>query len=215
MNYTSHGEHSSLTKIIPFTVRSIELRVISSPIGKVIPIVDIAKAIDYERNKVVELLDRNSELFEGTVSTVTVPTVQDNRGTEQTRDYDVKALNVYGVMMLLAKLDYTRIKDPQKRDAVLRFQKWAMLTLGNAAKRNSSYQDILAAPFVKSELGGFLSLKEAAAYLGVSTRTIRRHIHKGLITPCRDITSSGSYKYAIPIDQLTPLEAVNLSSSNQ
>ncbi|MCF7911441.1 MAG: helix-turn-helix domain-containing protein [Candidatus Cloacimonetes bacterium] len=178
------------------------MRVISSPIGKVIPIVDIAKAIDYERNKLHHYLNQYYELFEGTVVTQRVTTVQDNRGTEQTRDYDVKALNVYGVMMLLAKLDYTRIKDPDKRDAVLRFQKWAMRTLGDAAKKSNSFQDILAAPPADPN-GSYLSLNEAAEYLGVSTRTIRRHIRKGIIKPCHDFTSTGSYKYAIPFDQLT------------
>ncbi|OYT15208.1 MAG: hypothetical protein B7C24_14315 [Bacteroidetes bacterium 4572_77] len=77
-------------QIIPFTTRQTKVRVVNSKIGKVVPIVDIAKAIDYDAKALKQMLERNSEVFEGTVRVVTVPTVQDNRGTKQTHQNTTK-----------------------------------------------------------------------------------------------------------------------------
>jgi hypothetical protein len=55
---------------MPFVTRQTDVRVINSKIGKVIPIVDIARAIDYKASNLREMVERNAELFDGTVCTV-------------------------------------------------------------------------------------------------------------------------------------------------
>jgi excisionase family DNA binding protein len=172
---------------MPFVTRQTDVRVINSKIGKVIPIVDIARAIEYKASNLREMVERNAELFEGTVNTVTVTTVQDNRGTEQVRDYTVKALNSYGVYGLLMKLDYSRIQSEEKKQAVIRFQRWAMQTLGNGIKqaksRKSTYR-IIRRPVVPDGAEG-MTVEETAAYLMCSVKTVYRYINKGLIPAYR------------------------------
>ncbi len=195
-------------QVVPFVTETRDVRVIESNIGRVMPIVDIAKAIDYPRNKIVELLERNSELFEGTVGTVTVTTVQDNRGTEQVRDYEVKALNSYGVFGLLMKLDYNRVQSEEKKQNVIRFQKWAMQVLGDVAsgkkatvrKPNKSklgvYNRIVGSLTEISESVPRYNKKEAIKELGISSRTMDRYIDKGYIPAYKRLNSYGHWEYA-------------------
>jgi excisionase family DNA binding protein len=166
-------------RLIPFTTQQAEMRIINSEIGKVVPVIDVAKAIGYDRQKLHEMIERNFELFSPTVVTVTVTTVQDNRGTMAEQKYNVKALNHYGVVGLLMKLDYNRIQSEEKKKTVIRFQKWAMRVLGDAMMTiQSGEKYLLEIPFPEADVN-FITASEAAEILGRSYRTIRRYIKKG------------------------------------
>ncbi len=124
-------------ELTPFFTQSIDLRVINSPIGKVIPVVDIAKAINYRSDKLTELINRNSELFKDLLYTVTGGSKFQRKFKsgvidERNQNFQVKALNVHGVVGLLMKLDYNRIQSENKKQLVISFQKWAINTLANA-----------------------------------------------------------------------------------
>lgn len=203
-------------QIVPFTTKQTEVRVISSKIGKVVPIVDVAKAIEYEANKVRELIERNAEMFEGSVSTVTVSSHFEQRlknGISQKRSqkFKVQALNHYGVVGLLMKLDYNRIQDEDKKAAVLRFQRWAMEVLGNKiqdTKRSYIGQFGRGSAFFSTpkvpDNAIWLDTKAVAKQLGKNKRTVLRYIHSGKLQAYRAYEGR-SHKYAILVEDLSKL----------
>lgn len=183
-------------QIIPFNIHTVDLRVIKSKIGNVVPVVDIAKAIDYDYNSLKGMLQRSEELFTESLVSVTVTSHFDQKlkdGSIQHRKqkFEVKALNSYGIFGLLMKLDYTRIQSEEKKQAVIRFQKWAMHTLVKASdnpKREAHrsvdrtrgiYID--ADPKLPTGAQSITSHK-AAKILGISIRTLQTWVKRGLIT---------------------------------
>lgn len=88
----------------------------------VIPLVDISDAIGYDRSNLNHLLKRNDAVFEGMKMVVVMTTIS---GPKEhvclTRD---------GVIALLVKMDSQRIKEQEKKDRVVAFQRWAIETLG-------------------------------------------------------------------------------------
>lgn len=85
------------------------------------PIRDIATALKYDRQALHQIIERNSEIF-AEYRRVNVVFCDDPfKHTCLTRD---------GVIALISKLDYLRIKDPTKRQRIIEFQRWAAETLG-------------------------------------------------------------------------------------
>ncbi|MDF9412955.1 hypothetical protein E1B06_14815 [Brevibacillus laterosporus] len=98
-----------------------------------IPINDIADAIDYERSTLHKLLKRNEEVlgrFKGMVITPTPGGPQ-----------EILSLNRDGVLGLLMKLDYHRINDEYKRQTIIDFQIWSIETLGRVLDGEVPNQD--------------------------------------------------------------------------
>jgi len=185
----------------------VEVRVVDSEIGRVIPIVDIARAIDYPGQKLTDFISRNEELFEGTVVTITVTTVQDNRGTEQIRDYQAKALNHYGVFGILMKLDYNRIQDEHKKQQIIRFQKWAMRMLADTYKELRRVDSIFNIKYdylpdrseaISSE--DMISKAEASDILQKSHRTLYRLVRSRKIRRVGDKYSRSDCEYVASIN---------------
>jgi hypothetical protein len=93
-----------------------------APKDAMIPVNDIADALGYDRQPIHNIVKRNSELFEplkGIIVTMTPG------GPQETL-----CLNRDGVIGLLMKLDYNRIKDAERRQLIIEFQRWAIETLG-------------------------------------------------------------------------------------
>lgn len=132
---------SGKTTLMKFAIKTADVRVIDSQIGKAIPICDIARALGYDYNSLKGIIERNEELFaELMVSvTLTINSSQSTRGGKKnhtiTRDIEMRALNLFGVVGLLFKLDYNRIQDAEKRLSILRFQEWAIRVLGEATEQ--------------------------------------------------------------------------------
>ncbi|WP_292420913.1 hypothetical protein, partial [Methanoregula sp.] len=100
----------------------VPVRVVKRSKEAMFPVVDIAGALGYDRQSLHDILNRNSALFvvfrrEGVTLTGSNPF----KYTCLTRD---------GVIALLSKIDYLRIKDPAKRQRIIEFQRWAAETLG-------------------------------------------------------------------------------------
>ena len=187
-------------KVIPFTTHSVDLRIVDSKIGKVIPIVDIAKAIDYDVKALKQMIERNSELFEGSLVPVTTLShfeqkLKNGAVQQRSQKFEVKALNSYGVYGLLMKLDYNRIQDEDKKKAVLRFQRWAMEILAShdiktskptkrAAKRKIIkviHKGYIDRDPIAPESMELIKYDAAAEMIGISTKTLQRYVNKGLI----------------------------------
>lgn len=200
--------------LVSFAIETSPVRVIQTDVGRAIPIVDIARAVDYPPNKMKEMVDRNEAQFDGMMGTVTVPTYAEQRSRDggthtMSRDVELRVLNVYGVVGLLMKLDSNRIQDESKRERVLRFQRWAMKVLGgflmgrpvNGKEPGKLLRDLpLLPPGIP-----WLSSFEAAIPLGMSYRTVRRWIKRGRIRAYRTQKNN----YAIPVCEITRIREEN------
>ena len=191
-------------QIMPFATQTVDVRVVNSQIGPVAPVVDIAKAIGYESWKLAEMLKRYEDQFEGTVQTVTVGTVQDNRGKTVTQNYEVQALNAYGVVGLLMKLDYNRIKDEQKKALVLRFQRWAMQVLGEQVAKQqhkkrhaTTYERRIESYPLAPDWLQTLTVEQAANALDVTESAVKKRIRNSSLPAYKERTDYG-WRYAIP-----------------
>ncbi|MCL6558099.1 MAG: hypothetical protein K6U74_04715 [Firmicutes bacterium] len=83
---------------------------------------DIADAITYDRRALHRTLRRNPEIFEGMAGVVILTTPQ---GVQEHL-----AVNRDGLVGLLVKIEYKRVKDPEKRQLIIEFQRWAIKKLG-------------------------------------------------------------------------------------
>jgi hypothetical protein len=90
------------------------------------PVPAIATGIGYDRSGLTKILNRNKELFSGLKGMVVMATTGG--------DQDTLCLNHDGVIGLIMKLDVHRIKNADKRDRVLKFQRWAVEVLGKIVK---------------------------------------------------------------------------------
>jgi hypothetical protein len=86
-----------------------------------VPLPDIARALDYDKKALWQIIDRNSEFF---ATCVVVTTIPSEGGSQKTI-----CLNRDGVVGLLMKLATGRIKDPIKRQMIVGFQRWAIRTI--------------------------------------------------------------------------------------
>jgi len=106
------------------TFYEIPVRIVQGDIGPMIPLVDIADGIGYAKQNILSLFERNSELLKEDSQDIIMITGDQVAPTPHT------CLTRDGVIGLLMKTDYQRIKDPAKREKILSFQKWAKETLG-------------------------------------------------------------------------------------
>jgi hypothetical protein len=91
-----------------------------------IPVTDIVTALGYDRGNISRLMKRNKDLFtpyKGVVNITTPGGMQ-----------EMICLDDTGVVALLLKMDYSRIKEKGFRDKVLEFQQWSFTTLKKIMK---------------------------------------------------------------------------------
>lgn len=106
------------------TFHEIPVRIVQGENGPMIPLVDIAEGIGYARQNILSLFERNSELLKDDAQDIVMITGDQAAPTPHT------CLSRDGVIGLLMKTDYLRIKDQERREKILSFQKWAKTTLG-------------------------------------------------------------------------------------
>ncbi len=106
------------------TFKDIPVRIVDHNGINRIPIVDIVAALDYDRSNITRLMKRNEELFSPYKGIV--------RMTTPGGDQDLVCLSETGIVGLLIKMDYTRVKDKGFRQKVLDFQKWSFKALAKA-----------------------------------------------------------------------------------
>lgn len=102
--------------------RDKQVRIVRQGKKAMIPVNDIADALEYSREVLRRLVNRNIEVlrpFVGKTVMVSPGGVQETLCAD--RD---------GVIGILMKLDYNRVKDPEKRQMIIEFQHWAIRKLG-------------------------------------------------------------------------------------
>lgn len=100
-----------------------DIRIIHKPDkNAMIPVNDIADALGYDRQPIHSIIKRYTELFEPLQGIIVTMTPGGPQNT--------LCLKRDGVVGLLMRLDYNRIKDPARRSLIIEFQKWAIDTLG-------------------------------------------------------------------------------------
>ena len=92
----------------------------------VMPVADITTALGYGRGNISRLLKRNEALFIPYKGVI----VMETPGGKQ----ELVCLTEEGVIALLIKLEYTRIKTKGFREKVLEFQRWSLDTLKKARR---------------------------------------------------------------------------------
>lgn len=101
----------------------IPVRILNYKNDNAIPINDIADGIGYDRSTIRKLIKRHLTVLGSDVGKVIMPSPQD--GGEQ----ETTCLTLAGALSLVSKVDYLKIKNPEKQAKVIRFQEWVKDTL--------------------------------------------------------------------------------------
>lgn len=97
------------------------VRIVNPNTFPTIPLNDVAEGIGADRSGFRKLANRNHELIKDDISKVIISSSQGPMETIcVSRD---------GIIVLLSKVDYLRIKDKDRREKVIEFQKWVKKTL--------------------------------------------------------------------------------------
>lgn len=107
--------------------QGIRVRVVQHNGQPMIPLNDIADGITHDRSGLRKLFHRNEEIVGKWSGKVNLATPQ---GTSQ----EQICLNHDGVIAMLMKVDYARVKDPVRRKRIIDFQEWAASTLSKIVK---------------------------------------------------------------------------------
>jgi len=86
--------------------------------------VDVADAIGHSRQGLRQMIRRNEDVLKGYVDNVTLST-----GIRKTANPKAIILTKEGLMAVLIKITPSRIKNPEKRENIIKFQRWAIETL--------------------------------------------------------------------------------------
>jgi len=138
-----------------------------------VPLPDIAMALDYKKEALWRIVDRSKDVFDSFIVIMTIH-VGD-------QGYETICLNRDGVVGLLMKLSTGRIKNPAKKKIIVNFQKWAIRTISEIV------QGILHAQNV--ERGEMVSI----GYLSSVVQSLRQEINR-----LSDIVTAASIPSGIP-----------------
>jgi excisionase family DNA binding protein len=181
-------------KLVPFTVKETNLRVISSEIGKVVPVLDIVQALEIDKEALFEIINSNYTMFESFA--VKVPIDSDHDASTESKQ-KVMALNHYGCISLNMILNQNNNRNAEKRSTVLRFQEWVIDVLNSNKKPSKQTNGLeLHIPAQYSEID-YIRPKEAAEILGKSYETILRYIKKGKIKAYKLLNGSLLDRYDV------------------
>ncbi|MDD3984007.1 MAG: hypothetical protein PHU54_08730 [Candidatus Omnitrophica bacterium] len=97
------------------------VRIVNPNTFPTIPLNDVAEGIGADRSGFRKLANRNHELIKEDISKVIISS---SRGPMETI-----CISRDGIIVLLSKVDYLRIKDKERRNKVIEFQKWVKRTL--------------------------------------------------------------------------------------
>lgn len=148
------------------TFHEIPVRIVQGENGPMIPLVDIAQGIGYERQTLRHLYERNEELLNNYSQGVMMTAPGSVAPTEHiclTRD---------GISGILVKVEYKRIKDPIKREKVLSFQKWAIETLGKVMEGKPHQNQPLLPPLsdaLKEEMARADAMRIVGVDIGLAS----------------------------------------------
>lgn len=109
--------------MLPMLFGEAQVRIMRAEDGTpLIPLVDVAEAIGYNPRWLRDIITRNPKLFEGYLGRVTRPKSTGGRPA-------IQGFTKEGIIAILLKVAPSRVKDSQKCDLILKFQRWAIETL--------------------------------------------------------------------------------------
>jgi len=88
-----------------------------------LPVVDLAEAWKIARNTVSGIIDRNQRLFDGYTTLVHVTCTSKDAGKENL-NASLRCVNEQGLYLLMGRINTERLKDPNAKETILRFQRW-------------------------------------------------------------------------------------------
>jgi hypothetical protein len=132
---------------------TLPLRIITSPIGPVIPAIDIADALGYDRSTITRIVKANEDIFKGMQVFQPLST---RGGTQQ-----FLCLNKVGTDRILYL-----IKPSRKREVFERFEKFRERAFERLADQKKEIVQIVSIEGIKSEL------QQAKEYAGVCERDV-------------------------------------------
>ena len=163
--WLSQGDIRMSALITTETFHEIPVRIVQGENGPMIPLVDIAVGIGYSKQAINQLYERNLELLKDDS--------QDNvmiTGDQVTATPHI-CLTRDGVIGLLMKTNYQRIKDSAKREKILSFQKWAKTTLGKVMEGTLQSSHPMLPPLsdaLKEELARAEAMKIVGVDVGLA-----------------------------------------------
>jgi len=135
-----------------------EIRVLEHETDLWFPLLDIAKAWGIDRKTPKNLIDRNKELFEG---------MYHSAGDVTYHDEDI--VNERGLYLLMGKISADRLKNPEAKTAMIRFQRWVP-ELIQKYRKGEIYQSKEIEAMVRSHLNIADAMVEFA------------HVDRGIMT---------------------------------
>jgi len=122
--------------IINETFMGLEIRIVQiDPNHPAIPLTDIARATGYDPSNLTRLFKRNEELLQDNAQNVKLVS------GDQVAPINHICLEREGVMGILMKLDYVRIKDPERKEKIIQFQRWAKKKLAEMQIQSTIVKD--------------------------------------------------------------------------
>ncbi len=153
---------------IPFGSYYVDLRVIKTEIGKVVPIIDISLALDLNFHELENIVNEDIRLYEGLIIEADIELIHK------------RALNNYGIVRLLTRLQFSYKISTDKEYVMKRLQEWTVRHLGLPPEEKSEVKNtqLLYIPDTMNK-NDFMKPEEAAKVLGKSLSTIYRKIKSG------------------------------------
>jgi hypothetical protein len=116
------GINKTMTDIVKIeSFNGVPVRVVTINDQPMIPLNDVADSITHDRSGLRKLFHRNEEIVGKWSGVAKLATAQ---GIQETI-----CLNHDGVMAILMKVDFMRVKDPVRKQRIIDFQEWAATTL--------------------------------------------------------------------------------------
>lgn len=117
------------------------------------PVTDLAAAWGIDKNTLPHQIDRNTELFLGMHA--------DKYVTYPTGQIQATCVNERGLYLLIGRINADRLKNPQAKEAILRFQRWVPELIQRYRKK-----EIVQVPATPEILPELRQAKEEAAICG-------------------------------------------------
>jgi hypothetical protein len=109
-------------KSIPWPFDESEIHFVEAADGeRLTPLMDLADAIGYSRRGLHRIVEKEQDVFQGWA--VNLPSENPTKAGDR---QSAIALTGKGVILLLMHVTASRIKDPKKREKILRYQHWSM-----------------------------------------------------------------------------------------
>jgi hypothetical protein len=89
-----------------------------------IAVADIAFALGMDRTSMHDLIKRNHEIFDGFTRSVGITLTEQKTANSKNINNALFCVNEQGCYTLLGKIQVSRIKDPERRKAIVKFQRW-------------------------------------------------------------------------------------------